>query len=98
MKKIIEQIKERAIIWIIIFMLSTGATFLINAGKSLWDLPETVKDINRNRKTDSIVYMNMWITRIRYQDSVNNIHSLWLQRDLDTINSIKSKLKKNRIK
>lgn len=98
LKKIKEGIRDKAITAAVVFMLTTGGAFLVNSGKDIIELPQTVRKITSDRRRDSAIYMNMWITRIKYQDSVNRAHSLFLQQDFDTLRSIKWKLKRHKIR
>ncbi len=98
LKKIQEAIRDKAITWAVGAMMVTGVTFLINSGKDVIEIPKTVRELSNARKRDSATYMTMWLVRMRYQDSINKNHNLWLQQDFDTLRSIKWKLKRNKIR
>lgn len=54
--RVIKQVKEKALVGSILGMMGIGGTFLWNAGATLWNLPETVKDLKAKSKADSLYY------------------------------------------
>jgi len=94
MKKIIEQIKEKIIITLILSMLGIGATFLYNAGKEAWNLPETVRQLKKLHTQDSTRAI-IYISRLDSISRVVGDHDKWLDDDYKTIQRVKNKLKLN---
>ncbi len=93
-----EKIQDKVLAVIVGVMLTTGGAFLMNSGKALWEIPSTVKELKDSRQRDSVIYMKMWLGRNHYQDSINNLHKLYLEQDFDTLRAIKWKLKRNKIR
>ena len=62
------------------------------------DVPERMDAFESRAKTDSSIYMQMWYGRNHYQDSINNLHKMYLDQDFDTLRTISRKLQKNKIR
>lgn len=58
------------------------------------DMPGRMDGWEGKQKQDSTFYMNMWVKRMHYQDSLNKNFNSWLQQDLDSITAINKKLQK----
>jgi len=87
MNKLFEQVKEKAMLGVIMAMLGIGGTFLYNVGATLWNLPDTVSKLDRlTREVDSIQRVN-----IKYLEQ-DNLDILNIQ---DDIKDIKQEIYKN---
>jgi len=89
--KIIEQIKEKAMLGMVMSMLGIGGTFLYNVGVDLWNLPSTVRGLKYTHTQDSI-RAELYIKEIKDIKEQIKIHDTELINDYNDIKRIKKYL------
>ena len=92
MKKFWEQVKEKAILGLIMSMLGIGGTFLWNTGRDLWNLPKTVKELKALHTQDSTMAVKYIIKLDSLAREVTETRK-FQDEDFKTIQRIKYKLK-----